>query len=141
MSGTPSPHMIKLTGKKWLTAAIVVVVAVLALKTLMPEKKRPVAEENNPQNECAYNAVVQYNNSKLGLSPQTSPPEQLPEQLLSVDRMLAERRLEEQFCLQFARCVFPDPTVASLALQLGAAFNRCLRNEALEKYDAVLREP
>jgi hypothetical protein len=137
----PSPHMIKLTGKQWLTAAVVVVLAVLAFKLLVPEKERPAAEENSPQNECAYNAVVQYTNSKLGLLPQTSSPEQLPEQVLPVDRMLTERRLEEQFCLQFARCVFPDPTVASYARQLGATFSRCLEKEALEKYDAVPREP
>jgi hypothetical protein len=41
----PSPHMIKLTGKQWLTAAIVVVLAVLAFKLLVPEKERPAAED------------------------------------------------------------------------------------------------
>jgi hypothetical protein len=160
MSGTPSPHMIKLTGKKWLTAAIVVVVAVLALKMLMPEKKRPVAEENNPQNECANNAAVEYNNAKLGLLLPQNSYENLtgddrleklkkalierarqPDQLISVDTTLAERRLEEQFCLQLARCVISEPTAALYALRLASVFNNCLQREALEKYDAVLRAP
>jgi hypothetical protein len=38
-----------------------------------------------------------------------------------------------------ARDILPDPTVQMHALQLAAVFDNCLRDEALEEYDAVAR--
>jgi phosphopantetheinyl transferase len=86
------------------------------------------------RNECAQRAFTSYvtaNNSLL--QQQGAAP------LQSVEMTIAQRRLQEQFCLQFARCLFPDPSNEAVVLPYTAAFGSCLRDEALEKYDAVPR--
>jgi hypothetical protein len=144
MSGpTPTPpHMIRLTGRQWLAAAFAVVAAVLLFK-MMPEKARPVAAKGAPQNECAYNATVEYTRDSLALLNNeiarfTQPPNAPAG--LSVASTVARRRLEEQYCLKFATCLLPDATVPLHDMQLASASDSCLRDEALEEYDAVLRE-
>jgi hypothetical protein len=56
----------------------------------------------------------------------------------SVETMITQRRLQEQYCLRFARCLY-DPNNRSLALPYRAAFDSCLQAEALEGYDAPPR--
>jgi len=86
------------------------------------------------QNACATAAFNEYNKSNLGLLLQqgTAP-------LMSVETIIAKRRLQEQFCSRFARCLVGDPNNLSLALPYSAAFSSCLRDEVLEQYDAVPR--
>jgi hypothetical protein len=54
----------------------------------------------------------------------------------SVDSQIAIRRLEEEFCLRFIHCILDDQNT----LNFTAAFNSCLEDEALEKYDAIPRD-
>jgi hypothetical protein len=137
-----TPHMIKLTGRQWLAAALVVVAAVVLFK-MLPDKAPLVPAKKNPQNDCAYNAMAQYTSDSLALSNKdvellTQPNASAG---LSIESTIARRRLEEQFCLKFAACLLPDPSASLHDLQFASAFDDCLRDEALEKYDAVLRDP
>jgi hypothetical protein len=81
------------------------------------------------KNACGIAAMTDYNRAKLALLQKGSP-------LMSVDGAIAERRLEEEFCLRFVRCILDD----SNSLQFKSGFLTCLRDEALEKYDAVARD-
>jgi hypothetical protein len=59
---------------------------------------------------------------------------------LSVEQVIAKRRLQEQYCLQFAKCVVVSNANSELVgLQFVSLFGSCLRDEALEQYDAVSR--
>jgi hypothetical protein len=48
------------------------------------------------------------------------------------------RRLQEQYCLRFVECLY-DPNIQSLTLPYRAAFASCLKDEALEEYNAAPR--
>jgi hypothetical protein len=50
------------------------------------------------------------------------------------------RRLQEQYCQRFARCLFDPGGDDVAALSYASAFDSCLRDETLEHYDAVPRE-
>ena len=56
--------------------------------------------------------------------------------LMSVETTIAQRRLEEQYCLRLTRCFLSDETSTVFAVE----FDSCLSDEALEKYDAVRRD-
>ena len=56
----------------------------------------------------------------------------------SVETMITQLRLQEQYCLRFARCLY-DPNNQSLALLYRAAFDSCLQAEAPEGYAAPPR--
>ena len=50
---------------------------------------------------------------------------------MPVENVLAQRRLQEQYCLQYARCMIGDPSVVrSLNSPFSVAFSTCLREEA-----------
>jgi hypothetical protein len=53
---------------------------------------------------------------------------------LSVETLIAKRRLEEQFCLRFAQCALGG---VQGQMPLAAEFSKCLEDEAMEKYHAV----
>jgi hypothetical protein len=75
-------------------------------------------------------AMTDYTKANLALMQQGSPA-------MSVEATtIAQRRLEEEFCLRFVRCVLDDEN----SLRFTSAFDTCLRDEALEKYDAVGRD-
>ena len=82
------------------------------------------AYSNEPQNVCGVAATTDYTKANLALMQQSSPA-------MSVEATIAQRRLEEEFCLRFVRCVL---------VRFTSAFETCLRDEALEKYDAVGRD-
>ena len=117
-----------------LAGVLFVGLLIVALKSI-PVQKPPPVVENTPQTECAINAKVQYVNARIALMPQ---PVDVANRL-SVSSTIARRRLQENYCLQHALCLLPDPTVQLYALQLAAVFDNCLRDEALEGYDAVAR--
>jgi hypothetical protein len=53
--------------------------------------------------------------------------------VMSVEATIAQRRLQEEYCLRFVRCSLDDQNSAIFGVQ----FDSCLKDEALEKYDAV----
>jgi hypothetical protein len=102
-----------------------VVVAALASDSAA---QTPTASQDKAK-ACAVAAKTDYIKQNLALENQETP-------LLSVEGTIAQRRLEEQYCLRFVRCFYDDPK--DLAFQ--AEFNSCLEDEALEKYEAVPRD-
>ncbi len=53
--------------------------------------------------------------------------------VMSVELLIQQRRLEEQFCRRFVNCAV---TGAPESIQFATAFSSCLREEAMEKYEA-----
>jgi hypothetical protein len=88
----------------------------------------PRPRQEIARNECAARAFTSYVTANDSLLQQQGAAP-----LPSVEMIIAQRRLQEQFCLQFARCQFPDPTNQMFALPYVAAFNSCLRDEAREQ--------
>jgi hypothetical protein len=130
-----------MTNKQWsliLAGALFVGLVIVAVKSIPAQRPPPVAE-SAPQNECAINAALQHANAKIARAQKWAQQPVDVANLLSVSSTIAQRRQEENFCLQFAQCLFPDPTVQLYALQLGTTFHNCLRDEALEEYDAIAR--
>jgi hypothetical protein len=101
------------------------VASMLAVATIAHAQPTPHQDEVKA---CGVAAMTDYNKANLALMQQGTP-------LMSVEATIAQRRLEEEFCLRLVRCVLTDQT----SLQFIAAFDSCLSDEALEKYDAVPR--
>jgi hypothetical protein len=112
---------------------LVVVLAVLGFYPAQKKKAKKPEQQNTAQTECLTKAAQDYLKDKLALSPAPSDIEKL----LSVENTLAKRRLEERFCLKVADCLAEPNYPATVK---GASFSSCLRDEALEEYDAVSRE-
>ena len=109
---------------------ISVAASMLALVTVAAHAQgSPQPSQKDEAQACGVAAITDYNKANLALLQQGKP-------LMSVEATIAQRRLEEEFCLRFIRCVLTDQT----SLQFIAAFHSCLSDEALEKYDAVPRE-
>jgi hypothetical protein len=107
-----------------------VAASMLALATIAAHAQGPPQPTRKDEVQaCGVAAMTDYNKANLALMEQGTP-------LMSVEATIAQRRLEEEFCLRFIRCVLTDQT----SLQFIAAFHSCLSDEALEKYDAVPRE-
>jgi hypothetical protein len=85
--------------------------------------------DNARQQQCGVAAMTEYNKADLALMQRGTPS-------MSVDDLIAQRRLQEDFCLKFIRCVLSDEKSPRFSI----AFDNCLRDEALEKYDAVSRD-
>jgi hypothetical protein len=88
----------------------------------------PRGSPRTAEGACGVAAMTEYLKANLALMQQGSP-------LMSVEAIIAQRRLQEQYCLRFVRCVVSDQT----SLRYITAFDSCLRDEALEKYDAEPR--
>ena len=88
------------------------------------------------QNRCAEEALKNYNSLNVALL-REGP-------LMSAKALVSQRRLEEAYCHELALCIVHQPAdqpVPEFArLPYLAAFAKCLRDEALEKYDAVERK-
>jgi hypothetical protein len=67
-----------------------------------------------------------YNRENLAIL-QTAAP------VLSVEALIAQRRLEERYCLQVAQCLVPDLSAATQLIPFEVEFSKCLRDEAAEK--------
>jgi hypothetical protein len=104
----------------------------LGIKSTRTQKSPPSrTPQETAQTQCITVAYTNYNKAKLAMfqTVDISP---------SVGQIIAERRLQEQYCLQFARCMMVANTNGQLAgLQFASFFDSCLRDEALEQYDAV----
>jgi hypothetical protein len=49
---------------------------------------------------------------------------------MTLNAIMAKRRLQEQYCLEFAKCAVGDPTHTGMSPPFSAAFSRCLAEEA-----------
>ncbi len=101
------------------------VLFILAIVTAAQAQDAPT----DAQKSCGVAAATEYNKANLALLQQGAL-------LLSVEATIAQRRLQEQFCLRFVQCVLSDQT----SLEFMAAFDHCLEDEALEKYEAEPRK-
>jgi hypothetical protein len=90
------------------------------------------AAQTDARTSCATAAVTDYNKANLALMDQKDGL------LMSPESLIAQRRLEEQYCLRLTRCLLGDAPSNVLAYR--TEFSSCLQDESLEKYDAVPRE-
>jgi hypothetical protein len=74
---------------------------------------------------CGVAAKTDYIKQDLALTKQEMPT-------MSVEATIAQRRLEEQYCLRLTRCFLSDE--ASLGFK--EAFQSCIHDRDLEKHDA-----
>jgi hypothetical protein len=120
--------------------AVILAAALIAI-TVIPKntlKQTPPTARELAQNECSITAYKKYLENQMAI---TKANESDPFAFLSIEKTLAKRRLQEQFCSEFVGCLSEKPEDASLAAAIDAArFSSCLRDEALEEYDAVPRE-
>ena len=102
------------------------------------QKQKPMTVKEQAQNECSLAVYKNYLRNQLAI---TKPSETDPLSFLSVEKTVAKRRLQEQFCLDFVRCLPKESDDASLTAMVEATrFDNCLKGEALDEYDAVPRE-
>jgi hypothetical protein len=93
------------------------------------------------QNDCSTSVMNNnYGKQRSALSLQAP--------VSSVETEISLRRLEERYCLQFATCRLADQLRQTKQANdqmstwmLASNFDSCLRDEALEKYDAVESNP
>lgn len=86
---------------------------------------------NSKLNPCFEKAFNDYNASKLTLLQQGAP--------MSMENVVAERRLEEGYCREAIRCLLGNLSNPGTKMRADVSFSTCLRDEALEKYDAKPR--
>jgi hypothetical protein len=118
----------------------VTVAATLIAVTFIPRhkpKQTPPTAKEMAQNECSLAAYKKYLQGQFTLN---TPNASDPLSILSVERVTAKRRLQEQFCLEFVRCLSEKPENDSSAVVEATRFDTCLKNETLEEYDAVPRD-
>jgi hypothetical protein len=94
----------------------------------MPASK--AGQRDTQTTACLTSVFSGYNKLNLAILLQNGPT-------MSVEATIAQRRLQEQYCLQVARCLAGDPSVRSI--EYAVEFSSCLQDEALEKYEAVPR--
>ena len=131
--------------QRYIVLGAVIVVAALIAITFIPEKKPKSSPKQTPptakqmaQNECSGTAYRKYLENQTALTKANNSD---PFAFLSIEKTLAKRQLQEQFCSEFVGCLSEKPEDASLAAVIDATrFNSCLKDEALEEYDAVPRE-
>jgi hypothetical protein len=99
-------------------AALVIVVAAF------PSSASPGDQDST----CMVAALSDYNKSNLALLAKS-------ELLMTVEAAIAQRRLQEQYCLRVARCQLASLPPQKTTMALDAAFSACLRDEAMEKYE------
>jgi hypothetical protein len=84
------------------------------------------SKKERTEDACAAAAMTDYVKANDALVQQTAT-------VMSVEATIAQRRLQEEYCLRFVRCSLDDQNSAIFGVQ----FDSCLKDEALEKYDAV----
>ena len=126
----------------WLIGlAIVAGLGLLYVNSSHAPKKppAPAARLHSPQNDCSVAATLDYN--KIILERNERLWQHLtPAAVLSVEDEIEVRRLQEQYCQRFARCLFDPGANETASLSYASAFSSCLQDETLEHYDAVPRE-
>lgn len=124
----------RLWGLLFVGAVIVAGLAALGIKGAHEHKShRSPTAQKIAQNECATSAFKDYVKAGLVLSQQEGAA--LSALQPTIEITIARRRLQEQFCLRFAGCAFPDRTSQSLSLQYSLAFKSCVKDEVQEQYE------
>jgi hypothetical protein len=116
--------------------AVLVVVAVLAFNPIPRQKPTLHTPQQAAENDCATQAYQDHLKEQAAERPDATID---VSKLLSIESTLARRRRQEHFCLRFAQCL-ADPNDRAVEVITASYFNSCLRDEALEEYDALLRE-
>lgn len=78
------------------------------------------ADAADPQTKCAIAALIEYKKASLSL---TDVPI-----LMSVEAIVAQRRLQERYCLQHIRCFIGDSPDQDMRTRI--EFAKCLREES-----------
>ncbi len=91
---------------------------------------RPALATDKP--ECGLEAFKEYNVANVALLMKDSP-------FMKADTLIAQRRLEETYCLKEAKCAVETGAPQTGSLEFDLAFSRCLKEEAMEKYEATPR--
>jgi hypothetical protein len=88
------------------------------------------AKAQDSQRSCGLAALSDYNQAIVALVQKGEP-------LMAPETVIAQRRLEEQFCQRVAQCFYGNkPSEAPYR----ALFSSCLRDESLAKYNAISKE-
>jgi hypothetical protein len=106
-----------------MTIRLVALAALFCVGSISP------ANAQGAKKECALAAMTDYNRESFALSQK--------DLLGSVETTISQRRLQERYCLRLARCLTDDTSLKSLLFV--SEFTSCLRDEALEEYDAKPR--
>jgi hypothetical protein len=96
----------------------------LAMGVLASTVAAPTADAKSA---CSEAAIMDFK-ARLSAMQQESS-------VLPVESTIAVRRLEEDFCLRFVRCIHSDPN----SFQFRASFESCLHDEAMEKFEGEER--
>jgi hypothetical protein len=81
------------------------------------------------ENECSIQAYKKYIQKRVAITN--------PDAILNIKWVLAIRRLEEDFCLEYAHCNRPDMNNWTMtSVSEDARLDRCLNILSLEKYGA-----
>lgn len=87
------------------------------------------------QNSCLTEALQLYTKLKTAAMMGANSAS-----VLSPATIVGLRRMEETYCYRVAYCIVGDPNSnPSLQVPYAVEFSKCLRDEALEKYDAVVK--
>ena len=84
------------------------------------------SKKERVEDACVTAAMTDYVKANDALVQQTAT-------VMSVDATIAQRRLQEEYCLRFVRCSLDNPNSAIFRVQ----FDSCPKDEALEKYEAI----
>ena len=97
------------------------IVAIAATSSAMAE-----TPNDKELRACLTEAMANYGKAKVAAGASRGA--------LTIDYYMAERRLEETYCMQYARCVvtFSKPAENLAGIVAGSEFARCLADEAAE---------
>ncbi|MGD9540805.1 hypothetical protein [Methylocystis sp.] len=99
-------------------AAVVIVFVALASS----------ASATDQRNACRVAALTDYTQANQALLTKSDLP-------MTVETTIAQRRLQERYCLSAAQCQLASMPPQQTTVALDVAFSRCLRDEAMEKYE------
>jgi hypothetical protein len=132
--------MIKSTNRRYIVlgSAVIIILLMAAFQFILSRGKTvtttTTTEQIIAQNDCARQQYANYTKDKLAIS-----QSQGGSAMSSVERIVALRRLEEQFCSEFARCIrSASATDARLSETDAASFVSCLRDEMFKRYYGTL---
>jgi hypothetical protein len=101
-----------------------VIVTIAATSSAMAQTPNETAEFH----VCRTDAMTNYAKAKAAAFDASK-------KALTIDYYMAERRLEETYCMQYTRCVvtFTNPTENLAGVVAGTEFGRCLADEAAKR--------
>jgi hypothetical protein len=113
-------------------------IAFRAIPTTIHKSVRPPTRQDDALDECTSSVYKKYIKDKSALDESIT----IMPSNFSTSKVIAKRRLEENFCLDFIHCVIPITliNIDEKRDEEARKFDICLRGEMLEDYDAVLRE-